>query len=139
MKRGNIIIASILLLLFLSGCQSDMQVNEETVRVLPMNMQTIQDIPAIADQGSDSFIVSHQIKGNKVFVECIVPSISFRDRTKNKGKIILYVNGRKKKELSSAAFIIEGLPKGEHRIKLQVVKENTDVTTLTKEFNITIS
>lgn len=139
MKRGKIILAQVLSLLFLSACQSNISVNEETIRVLPMKMQTIQEIPVVAEQNTNSFIVSHQVEGNKVFVECIVPNISFRDQSKNKGKIILYVNGKKKEELSSAAFIIEGLPKGAHRIKLEIIKENTDLKPLTKEFNITIS
>lgn len=89
-------------------------------------------------QAADPFTVQHQVKGNDVFVECMIPSISFRDHSKNKGKLKLYVDGKERKEVTSAAFIIKGLPTGTHKIKIVVVKPNGEPYGLEKEFNVTI-
>ena len=50
--------------------------------------------------------MKHQVKGNDVYIECIVKDASFRN---NGTKLILYIDGKKTKEINNAAFIVKGL------------------------------
>jgi hypothetical protein len=68
-----------------------------------------------------------------------VQGISFSGQSaKDKGKILLYVDGKKKEEIFSAAFIIKGLSSGKHRIRLELVKENQPISKLKREFYVSI-
>ncbi|MDF2858774.1 MAG: hypothetical protein K0Q87_4625 [Neobacillus sp.] len=89
-----------------------------------------------------SFSVEHQVKGNNIFVECILSGISFRqsEKTRQKvGKLIVSIDGKKSQEVVSAAFILKSLPAGQHRIKLEVVSLNNEPYGLMKEFIVNIS
>lgn len=69
----------------------------------------------------------------------MISGISFRsNHTGNKGKMILFIDGKKTKEISSAAFIVKGLNPGTHKVKLEIVKINNQPYDLTKEFYATI-
>ncbi|GHI01276.1 hypothetical protein [Neobacillus kokaensis] len=88
-----------------------------------------------------ALFVQYKTKGNHVFVECIVTGITFRqsDYSKQKvGKIVVWINGKRKSEVDSAAFIIKGLTPGNHKIKLEVVKLNNVPYGLDKEFIVDI-
>jgi hypothetical protein len=88
-----------------------------------------------------SLFVHYQIKGNNLFVDCVLTGISFRetDYSKEKvGKMIVWVDGKKLQEVSAAAFIIKGLPPGEHKLKLEVVKLTNEPYGLMKEFMVNI-
>ena len=101
--------------------------------IVPVYNQNIKEIP--------SLFVQHEIKGNQILVECIVNGVSFResDHAKQKiGKMIVWVDGKKNSEVTSAAFIIKGLSPGVHKMKLEVVKLNNESYGLTKEFIVNI-
>lgn len=87
------------------------------------------------------FFVRHLVKGKNVYVECIIPGVSFReDSGQNTAKIGLRVDGRKQEDVTSAAFIIKNLPAGSHTIQLDVLKkDNTSFhNDLKKEFTVRI-
>jgi hypothetical protein len=68
-----------------------------------------------------------------------VQDVSFRKQSsKEKGKILLYVNGKKKDEIHSAAFIVKGLPSGKHRIGLELIKGNSAEASSKREFIVVI-
>ncbi|WHY02265.1 hypothetical protein [Neobacillus sp. DY30] len=88
-----------------------------------------------------SLYVQSQTKGNNVFVECILSGISFRQsdqQGRKTGKLIIWLNGKKTKEVNSAAFIIKGLPPGEHTVKLEVVDLKNVPYGVSKEFLVNI-
>lgn len=88
-----------------------------------------------------SLFVHHVTKGSQVLVECVVKGISFResDHSKRKiGKVMVWIDGKRNREVSSAAFIINGLTPGSHKVKLEVVKLNHDSYGLRKEFVVNI-
>lgn len=122
------------------GCQKDLPEPEVKFKVIQMStVHAEHDMPVTIEQKREPFIVKHHVKGASVFVECMVSDISFREKSEKQGKIILYVNGKKKEEITTAAFIIKGLPRGTHQIKLEVVKPNNEPYHLQKEFAISIS
>ncbi|WHY87966.1 hypothetical protein QNH39_09060 [Neobacillus novalis] len=145
--KGVIPKALILLLTGITiGCQKDLPkpetkpkivIMEPTYKnqfeILPVYNQNSKEIP--------SLIVNHKTRGSQVMVECIVTGISFResDRTKDKvGKMVIWIDGKRTSEASSAAFIIKGLSPGSHKLKLEVVKLNYEPYGLAKEFMVNI-
>lgn len=86
-------------------------------------------------------IVQHETKGNQVLVECILTGISFRETEDSKqktGKIVIWVDGLKKSEASTAVFIIRDLSSGNHQVKLDVVDLKNNSYGLKKEFVVNI-
>ncbi|MEH7122984.1 hypothetical protein V7122_24185 [Bacillus sp. JJ1532] len=126
----------------LAGCQNDKPKPETKLKIQPVNISNFNhDVPVLAltTSNKDLFYVNHQVKGKNIFIECVVPGITFRESNNaNKGSIILYVDGKKKEKISSAAFIVKGVPTGTHRIKLEVVKDNHKKPIMKKEFYVTI-
>ncbi|KAF0820233.1 MULTISPECIES: hypothetical protein [unclassified Cytobacillus] len=133
----------LLVILVLTACHKDIPEPETKMAAsTPANEETaepLMPVSGVESEAKDPFYVRHQIKGKDVLVECIVQDVSFRKQSsKEKGKIILYLNGKKKEEIHSAAFIIKGLPSGKHRIGLELVKgKNADVS-LKRDFIVVI-
>ncbi len=126
MKRYiELTILSIILTGILSGFQKS--------PVLPMVSEYSEKTP--------SLYVQSRTKGNNVFVECILSGISFRqsDQDDRKvGKLVIWLDGKRTKEVNTAAFIIKGLPPGEHMVKLEVVDLKNVPYGVTKEFLVNI-
>lgn len=129
-------------LVTLAGCQKDIPEPETKIAVLSVNNNDFSsDIPVsgIEHQQTGPFFVRHQVKGKDVLIECIVQGITFREsNAHNKGKILLYVDGKKREEISSAAFIVKGLSSGTHQLKLDIINEKDASLHLKKEFYVTI-
>lgn len=125
--------------LSLFACQKDLPEPESKSNDLPYGKVIVASGWALSDK--DPFMVKHYIKGNNVYVECMIKNFSFRDSGNRKvqtGKMHVYIDGKKKQEFSSAAFILRDLRKGNHRITLELIKQNGQKTTLKKEFIISI-
>ena len=69
----------------------------------------------------DPFFIRHQVKGNDVYVECRIKDISFRNGL---AIMVLTIDGKKMNEINHPAFVIKGLQKGTHQIKLEILKKN---------------
>ncbi|MEH7011896.1 hypothetical protein V7087_13990 [Neobacillus niacini] len=124
-KHMELTILSIFLVGILSGFQKS--------TVLPVNSEQSEKAP--------SLYVQSKTKGNDVFVECILSGISFRESNEKglkAGKLVIWLDGKRTKEVNSAAFIIKGLPAGEHMIKLEVVDLKNVPYGVTKEFLVNI-
>ena len=130
------------LFMVLAGCQNDKPKPETKLIIQPVNVSDlVNEVPVLALQttNKDSFYVNHHVRGKNIYIECLVQGITFRESNEqNKGSIILYVDGKKKERISSAAFIVKGLSSGTHRIKLEVVKDNHNTPIMKKEFYVTI-
>lgn len=140
--RMFIYVYIVCLLMAISGCKKDLPEPETKNSGKPISIHTVSlDSPVFKTSlsSNEPFFVKHKIDGRNVLIECIVQGITFRETDgNNKGKIILYVDGKKKEEISSAAFIVKGLSSGIHRLKLEVVTENGSSIIMEKEFNVTI-
>lgn len=129
----------LLVFIILTGCQKDLPEPEVKFSVVPMSsVNTAHDMPVTYHQAKESFMVQHHVRGENIYVECIIPSISFREKSSNPGKIILYIDGVKKEEIHTAAFIIKGLGSGKHQVKLEVVTPNNEPYQLQKEFTVSL-
>ena len=88
-----------------------------------------------------SLFVHHQVKGNNLFVDCVLTGISFReaDQSKQKiGKMIVWIDGERYQEVTSAAFIVKGMSPGNHKLRLEIVKLTNQPYGLNKEFMVNI-
>lgn len=86
--------------------------------------------------------VQHEVKGNDVYIECIVSNFTFNKENEShqegEGHLILYIDGQKVDELFQPAFIAKGLPSGTHRIKLEFVRNDRQPYGLVEEFSVVI-
>jgi hypothetical protein len=119
----------------LSGFQQDKSILEQG---LPAEKTLLADI---SEDREPAMFVQYESKGNNVFVECIVTGVTFRESAKNKrkvGKMIVWVDGKKSKEVSTAAFIIKDLATGNHVLKLEMVDLHNKSYGISKEFMVNI-
>lgn len=69
--------------------------------------------------------VEHHVRGNDVYLECIISNFTFKQsgglKKDGEGHLNVVIDGQRTEKISTAAFIIKGLSKGEHTLKIQVV------------------
>lgn len=137
-----IYVITICLVMAISGCKRDIPEPETKTNGKPTSLHSVShDIPVFKTtlNSKEPFFVKYKIEGSNVLIECIIQGITFRETEgNNKGKIILYVDGKKKEEISSAAFIVKGLTSGTHRLTLEVATEKASTVIMKKEFDVTI-
>ncbi|MEH7382400.1 hypothetical protein V7138_18205 [Bacillus sp. JJ1533] len=82
--------------------------------------------------------VEHHIRGNDVYLECIIPNFTFKQsggqKKDGEGHLNVLIDGERTEKVSTAAFIIKGLATGEHTLKIQVV--HNDLTNYQLEHTI---
>lgn len=135
----------ILIVGLFSGCHKAPPKPEAKQKNVSMNeaimVESIHAVKQINEE-TPSLFVKHQTKDHNVFVECIVTGVSFRgtDPSQQKtGKMIVWIDGKKRDEVSQAAFMIKQLPNGNHLIKLEVVSLQNNPYGLSKEFLVKIT
>lgn len=118
------------------GCQ-----NNGILKRINIFSEQIVMASSNVNDGIPALFVQYESKGHNVFVECIVTGVTFReknDSNQKAGKMIVWIDGKKSKEVSTAAFIIKDLAKGNHKLKLEVVDLHNKPYGLTKEFMVNI-
>jgi hypothetical protein len=124
--------------LSLIACQRDVP-EPETKMVV--SAAQIPIVTGVVSNKGDPFLVKAFVKGNDVFVECVISNFSFHKQDKvgtRTGKLLVYVDGKKFDEFHTAAFIIRELSRGNHRITLQIINNNGQITSLKKDLIISI-
>ncbi|MGG4169660.1 membrane lipoprotein lipid attachment site-containing protein [Rossellomorea vietnamensis] len=119
-------------LLILSGCKEKMPE--------PESFSFTKKVEA-ANSGQKPVSIKHMVQGNQVYIECIVPGVTFTTEKKGakKGKIIVRSNtGNLYKEYHTAAFVIKGLPKGVHLLNIEIVGKNNQSFGMKEQFYVTI-
>lgn len=127
------IFISLSLFILLSGCKEKMPE--------PESFTFIKKVEAAATKDPKNVTVKHMVQGNQVYIECIVPEVTFSSTKKGmkKGKIVVTSNtGHLYKEFHTAAFVVKGLPKGVHLLNVEVVGVNNQSYGLKKKFYVTI-
>lgn len=140
MKKKNwMFLISVILFGIFSSCQPELPAPKTKHFSFMSNriVSASNQIPA----EKPSLVVHYQTKGDNLLVECIVTGITFREMDQSQprvGKMIVWLDGKKKQEVSAAAFIIKGLSKGNHQLRLEVVNLQNKPYGLSKDFNIHI-
>jgi hypothetical protein len=114
----------------------------ETTESVPFSISSSLSEQAEAVSGKRTLAVKHYVRGKDVLIECVVDHFSFVKGKKIKkdgeGHIDVYLNGRKVNEISTAAFIVKGLPSGKHAIRLELVHNDSSKYDLFHEFEVNI-
>jgi len=110
------------------------------LEIIPIEVQQASN----EENGSQGVTVNYSVKGKNVYIECIVPKFKFvsdgekNDQKDGEGHIHLYLNGKKVMDINQAAFIVKGLPKGEHHFKLEFVHNDQTPYRFSEEFTVEI-
>ncbi|MCA1062249.1 lipoprotein [Rossellomorea sp. AcN35-11] len=118
--------------LFVSGCKEKMPE--------PESFTFIKKVEA-ANEEKKSLSIKHMVQGSQVYIECIVPDVTFTSKQKGakKGKIVVRSStGNLYKEYHTAAFVVRGLPKGVHLLNVEIVGMNNKSLGMKKQFYVTI-
>ncbi|TLS37654.1 hypothetical protein [Pseudalkalibacillus caeni] len=127
-------------LLLLSGCV----VQKEPALDKSITSEQRQDEVPVSKQASISAVESHQkmtvnhsVRGNSVFIECIIPNFSFSSKH-DRSYLTLYVDGKKVKQTNRAAFILKNMPIGKHALSLELFHQNGKSYGIKRDFSVTI-
>ncbi|WP_142385601.1 hypothetical protein [Metabacillus schmidteae] len=130
--------------LVLSGCVEDKPRPEGNASVVPLQiLDTSQSaIEAVSLKQSEKLVVHHHVSGQNIYVECFIPSFTFKEKGGSKvdgeGHIIVYVDGERVDEISTAAFILKGLKQGKHQLAVEVVHNDSTRYNLEKSWEVYI-
>ncbi|MCC3357594.1 hypothetical protein [Bacillus sp. REN16] len=86
--------------------------------------------------------VEHHVRGNNVYLECVIPNFTFKQsgglKQDGEGHLNVIIDGTRTEKVSTAAFIIHGLSSGEHTLKIQVVHNDFTKYPLEHTINVQI-
>jgi len=128
----------------LTGCVEDKPRPEGGISVVPLQIiDTSQSaIEVVSQKQPRNLVVNHHVRGQNVYVECFVPSFTFKEKggmkVNGEGHVNVFVDGKRVEEISTAAFIIKGLEKGNHQLKVEVVHNDSSSYNLKKSWNVSI-
>ncbi|WP_108669812.1 hypothetical protein [Peribacillus acanthi] len=113
-------ISFLLVVVVLTGCKE--KVPEPETKLVGMNRLKYEtnSVEATSSIFSDQngWDIKYFVRGNDVFVDCYVKDASFQNSGRAGAKIEVWLDGKKYREMTTAAFIIKGLRKGNHTISL---------------------
>lgn len=133
MKKIKIIVV-IVIMSILASCQKDIP-EPETKKTSIKSNQVVEASSWSNNENNDPLFIRHIVKGQDVYIECIVKGASFRN---NGAKIILTIDGKKQQTINSAAFVVKGLSTGQHQVKLELFKGTDEKAAANKEFEVVI-
>ncbi|MDP4085700.1 MAG: hypothetical protein Q8934_13935 [Bacillota bacterium] len=145
MKKLCFILVSGLLFGIFFGCQKELPKPKTEAGFPFYKIHLIHETSvSAANQQQDekpSLYVQYQTRGKSLLVECIVTGITFRESNESKqrvGKMVVWMDGKKKQDINAAAFVMKSLPSGHHHFKLEVVNLQNQSYGLSKEFVVNI-
>ncbi|GLY10600.1 hypothetical protein ACP2W0_11605 [Pseudobacillus badius] len=127
-------LAIILTMFFFAGCSPNIPEPETMSPSASMSEAEAQTL-------GESWTVKHLLRGKNVFVELVVPGVSFskdRGNSQAKGQVAVFVNGKHYQTYHTAAFIIKGLDAGRHQIDIKLTDESSRPLGYEKSFTVSI-
>lgn len=133
---------TMLLFLLITACTNDKPEPEGFKFHQKENKQAKMVVGAMKNE-SRNFQVRHHVNGNNVYVECYIPNFTFNGQKQSKkegeGHLMVFVDGKKMSDIYSAAFVIKGLAKGNHLIKVELAYNDSTSYKLSKEWKVNIT
>jgi hypothetical protein len=131
--------------MLLVACKEDQQKPEAKFVSQNQVMEVSNKIRADRNQSHTqiNMAVHHQVKDQKVYVECIVtPNFHFTEKKKAKkhgeGQLYVYLNDQKIDAFTQGAFILKDLPKGKHTVMIKLMHNDQSEYGLSESFDIEI-
>ncbi|MBM7647244.1 short-subunit dehydrogenase [Bacillus ectoiniformans] len=120
-------------LVLMAGCRQDFP-EPENLSAEPM-VTNAEEVAA--KNGS----IRHLMRGKHLFVECVVPGVTFSDRDKEGsiyGKASVYIDGKYYSSYHTAAFIVKGIEPGRHEVKVKLTDKNNKAIGFEKQFFVVV-
>ncbi|MFJ7747213.1 hypothetical protein [Peribacillus sp. NPDC097295] len=137
MKRMMIVLT---VLLAATGCGKKIPEPENVTVTSTQNVTDLKAATTVQNVHDEDFRVKTFVKGNSVFVECYLNGYSFSgDDSKRLATVSVLIDNQKKIDMHTAAFILKDIPRGLHKIKLEVLKDSGQKTGLKKEIEVHIT
>ncbi|MEH7383915.1 hypothetical protein V7147_00680 [Bacillus sp. JJ1521] len=119
-------------------CFLIIQINEQPVAARFINSAYFSETNEL--EIDRNIQVEHHVRGSDVYLECIIPNFIFKQsggqKKDGEGHLNVIIDGKRTEKISTAAFIIKGLSRGEHSLKIQVV--HNDLTKYPLEHTIQV-
>ncbi len=115
--------------------------NQTSVTIIPLQSTGVISVTASEER---KMTVQYDIRENQLFVECLINGFLFSEEkagTQHKegeGHLRLYIDEEHIDTLYQPAFIVEGLSKGKHDIKVIIVKNDRTPYELEETFQVHI-
>lgn len=94
---------------------------------------------SLRPNGDEDFEVRYYSRGNSLYVDCFLKDFAFSSKAKKqRAQVRFYLDGKKINDYKTAAFIVKGIPEGQHHIKLEILHENGKPAGLGKNFTVNI-
>ncbi|NMH72715.1 hypothetical protein HF078_06490 [Bacillus sp. RO2] len=124
MKKSMLVIIC-LLTLALGGCKEDQKKPESEVATEVEVMEVVSR-NTISTTKDISMTLHHSVKDQDLYLECIItPNFKFKENSKTKkdgeGQVVVYVDNKKWGSFAKGAFILKGVPKGEHKLTVKLL------------------
>ncbi len=113
----------------------------DRISVTPLYSVGLVDVKATEE---DRLKVFYKVENNNVFVECFINHFTFTEdkvgmqHIDGEGHIRLYVDEEHVATLFEGAFVVEGLPPGEHELNVVVVQNDRTPYDFTETWTVTI-
>lgn len=135
----------VFILFVTTGCVEDKPKPESNVEIVPIKVADLKRESievAVHQQPNLELAIKHHIHNQDVYVECYIPHFIFKekggDKRNGEGHIEIFVDNKKMSEMNTAAFIIKGLEKGGHEMRLEVIHNDSSSYELNKTIEFTI-
>ncbi|MFE7064396.1 hypothetical protein ACFVAD_19885 [Sutcliffiella sp. NPDC057660] len=134
-------------LVLLTGCKEEKRKEPEVmnhVNELATEVSLMSSQAKKPSGKSLSMTIHHQIKGQHVYMECIVgPNFHFTDdsrkRKQGEGRLHVYVDGKFLETKSQGAFILRGMPTGKHTITVKLMHNDQTEYGISDSFEVEIN
>ncbi|MED4757913.1 hypothetical protein [Priestia megaterium] len=126
----RLLLTTALCVVSLLGCNHDKPKPETKISSQPRAAETFG-----AMNTKPSLMVHQHVKGQNVYVECILNGFSFSTES---GFLQIKVDGKPFKEMKQAAFVLSDLPKGSHTVTIELMKSKEESYQVRNTFTVEI-
>ncbi|MED4238796.1 hypothetical protein [Priestia megaterium] len=126
----RLLLTTALCVVSLLGCNHDKPKPETKISSQPRAAETFGGMNT-----KPSLMVHQHVKGQNVYVECILSGFSFSTES---GFLQIKVDGKPFKEMKHAAFVLSDLPKGSHTVTIELMRSKEESYQVRNTFTVEI-
>ncbi|TYS70720.1 hypothetical protein FZC76_02165 [Sutcliffiella horikoshii] len=124
MKKSMLLMIC-LLILVLGGCKEDQQ-KPESEAATEVEVVEVISTNTTSNNKDISMTLHHSVKDQDIYLECIItPNFEFKEKSGTKkqgeGQVVVYVDNKKWGSFTKGAFILKGVPKGDHNLTVKLL------------------
>ncbi|CAG9619836.1 hypothetical protein [Sutcliffiella rhizosphaerae] len=131
----------ICILFILTGCKEEQQKPKSMVET-DVNVMEVLSHSSSSNQKMN-MRVHHSIKGNDVYLECIVtPNFHFvegkQEKKHGEGMVVVFLDNKQIGSFTKGAFVINDIPKGKHELTITLLHNDKSEYGISEKLEIDI-